>query len=344
MYLNCHSFHSLRYGTIPLDSLVEQAITCGAKTLALTDINTVTGIYDFTKQCLAADIKPIVGVEFRSNNQLLYIGLTKNQSGIGEMCRLLTKHNLDGTNLPRFAPDFKNVFVVYASKNSPDKLRDFEFYGIRPDEIIKLFKPEWKHKIPRAVVLQPVTFRTKKEFNLHRILRAIDGNTLLSKLTETDICQKSESMIDVNDLIAKYIDYPEIIDNTEKLINQCNFEFEFNTPRNKKFYTKSKEGDRLLLENLAKSGLAKRYGNNNKEAQARVIKELKVINDLNFSGYFLITWDIVQYSQSRGFMHVGRGSGANSIVSYCLGITAICPIELDFGCIVQCPKLSRSNR
>src|SRR5690606_2266417 len=58
-------------------------------------------------------------------------------------------------------------------------------------------------------------------------------------------------------------------------------------------------------------------------------RELKVIDDLSFCGYFLITWDIVQYSNSMGFMHVGRGSGANSIVSYCLGITNICPIELD---------------
>jgi DNA polymerase III alpha subunit len=84
-----------------------------------------------------------------------------------------------------------------------------------------------------------------------------------------------------------------------------------------------------LLENLARTGLVKRYGKDHKEAKKRVEKELKVIDDLNFSSYFLITWDIIRYSNSLGFMHVGRGSGANSIVSYCLGITDICPIELD---------------
>ena len=329
MYLNCHSYHSLRYGTISLDSLVEEGKACGVKSLALTDINTVTGIYDFVKQCQLVDIKPIVGVEFRQNNKLLFIGLAKNQAGIGEMCRLLTKHNLEKSTLPNRAPIFQNVVVIYPIQNIPEKLTDFEYIGIRPEEIIKLFKPEWKTRMSKLVIFQPVTFRTKKEFNLHRILRAIDNNTLLSKLTEYDICRTSELMIDCNSLTDKYIEYPEIIKNTENIISQCNFEFAFNKPRNKKFYTKSKEGDRLLLENLAKSGLIKRYGNQNKEAQARVVKELKVINDLNFGGYFLITWDIVQYSQSRGFMHVGRGSGANSIVSYCLGITNICPIELD---------------
>ena len=329
MYLNCHSYHSLRYGTISLDDLVAQAILCHAKSLALTDINTITGIYDFVKQCKEANIKPIVGVEFRQNNQLLFIGLAKNQAGIGEMCRLLTKHNLDGSNLPNIAPAFSNVFVIYPTENVPENLRDFEYLGIRPQEIIKLFKQDWKTKISKSVILQSVTFSNKKEFNLHRILRAIDNNTLLSKLTDNDVCQISEKMINVNDLISKYKDHHEIIENTQSITDNCTFEFEFKTPRNKKFYTKSKEGDRLLLENLAKSGLTKRYGNQNKEAQARVAKELKVINDLNFGGYFLITWDIVQYSLSRGFMHVGRGSGANSIVSYCLGITNICPIELD---------------
>ena len=329
MHLNCHSYHSLRYGTIPLDNLVEQAKSCGLQSLALTDINTVTGIYDFTKQCKSANIKPIVGVEFRQNNKLLFIGLAKNQTGIGEMCRLLTKHNLEGTQLPAVAPEFENVFVIYPIENLANELRDFEFIGIRPEEIIKLFKPEWKNRISKLVVFQTVTFRTKKEFNLHKILRAIDNNTLLSKLSENDYCKTSETMMDGNSLTNKYTDYPEIIQNTQTIIDACNFEFEFKTPRNKKFYTKSKEGDRLLLENLAKSGLIKRYGNHNKEAQARVLKELKVINDLNFGGYFLITWDIIQYSKSRGFMHVGRGSGANSIVSYCLGITEICPIELD---------------
>ncbi len=329
MYLNCHSYHSLRYGTIPLEDLVEQAQSLGLKALALTDINTVTGIYDFTKLCLANNIKPLVGVEFRQNNRLLFIGLAKNQEGIGEMCRLLTQHNLEKSELPTEAPEFKNAFVIYPIENIPKPLRDNEFIGIRPQDIITLFKPNYQQFIPKAVVLQPVTFRTKKEFNLHRILRAIESNTLLSKLPACEYCDTSDKMLDENSLVAKYEEYPEILKNTEYLIDQCNFEYEFNKPRNKKFYTKSKEGDRLLLENLAQSGLLKRYGSDNAEAKARVIKELKVIDKLNFSGYFLITWDIIQYSNSRGFMHVGRGSGANSIVSYCLGITNICPIELD---------------
>ena len=64
-------------------------------------------------------------------------------------------------------------------------------------------------------------------------------------------------------------------------------------------------------------------------SKKRVEIELKVIDELEFSGYYLINLDINRYSNSKGFMHIGRGSGANSIIAYCLGITDICPLELD---------------
>jgi DNA polymerase III alpha subunit len=78
MYLNCHSYHSLRYGTIPIEVLVAQAkAVINVNTLALTDINTVTGIYEFKRIIEEENIKPIVGIEFRQNNKLLW--LSQNQ-------------------------------------------------------------------------------------------------------------------------------------------------------------------------------------------------------------------------------------------------------------------------
>ncbi|EIA08568.1 DNA polymerase III subunit alpha [Flavobacterium frigoris] len=329
MYLNCHSFHSLRYGTIPLADLIQQAATCNLKAIALTDINTVTGIYDFIKGCKEFNIKPVVGIEFRCNNQLRYIGLAKNANGLAEMNRFLTKHNFENTALPLAAPGFNDVCIIYPFENLPAILKEYEFTGISPEQLPKLFLPEWRARLDKMVVLQSVTFRTKREFNLHKILRAIDTNVILSKLTENDYCKTSEVMIPLEELLAKFEEHPKIIKNTGKLIDECNFEFDFKTPKNKKYYSGSRESDMKLLTDLAWEGLSKKYGDDNIQAKARVEKELKVIDQLEFSGYFLITWDIIQYSISQGFLHIGRGSGANSIVSYCLGITAICPIELD---------------
>jgi len=329
MCLNCHSYHSLRYGTIPLNELVEQAALFGVTAMALTDINTVTGIYDFIKCCKAFNIKPLVGIDFRNSSKQLYVGLAKNSAGIAEMNRLLTKHNFKNSLLPNQAPYFENTFVIYPVDNVPDQLQENEFIGITAEQLSKLYNPARKDRINKMVVLQSVTYRTKEEFNLHKILRAIDMNIIGTKLTEADHCKISEVMLPVDNLIAKFSDYPVIIQNTKEIIAQCDFQYDFSTPKNKKHYTTNKQDDITLLTKLAYEGMVRRYGADNKEALQRVEKELRVIDELEFSGYFLITWDIVQYSISQGFLHIGRGSGANSIIAYCLDITDICPLELD---------------
>jgi DNA polymerase-3 subunit alpha/error-prone DNA polymerase len=305
------------------------AKTCGVQALALTDINCSTGVYDFVQACHKENIKPLVGIEFRNGNKLLFIGIAKNTKGFGELCRLLTKHNIDKTPLPDSPFEINDCYIIYPLENVPFILREYEYIGIRPEQLPKLVRSQWEKKTERMVMLQTVTFRTKKEHNLHRILRAVDNNVILSKLTETDYCKQSHRMLPVDELLAHYKEFPQLIKNTVKILDDCNFNFDFTTPKNKKYYTSSAYSDKLLLESLAFEGLKKRYGPGNKAAEARVKKELEVIDRLAFSGYFLITWDIIRYSNSRNFLHIGRGSGANSIVSYCLGITDICPIELN---------------
>jgi len=329
MFLNCHSYHSLRYGTISIQHLVQQAVDHQVKTLTLTDINTITGIYDFFKLCNDHDIKPIVGVEIRVESELYYICLAKNQKSVGEINRLLTKYNCDGIEIPKHNPIFESTIVIYPLHSVPEILQEHEYIGIRPEELNHLVKPDFKKLMDKMVILQPVTFTTKLDYNLHKILRAIDNNTLISKLSDRDYCRDTETFVSKKELLDQYRHYPQIIQNTADIIEQCSFEYDFSTPKNKQHFTDSRENDFKLLTQLAYEGLETRYGKDHPEAKARVEKELGVIDQLKFSGYFLITWDVIQYSNRMGFMHVGRGSGANSIVSYCLGITDICPLELD---------------
>jgi DNA polymerase-3 subunit alpha len=83
------------------------------------------------------------------------------------------------------------------------------------------------------------------------------------------------------------------------------------------------------LEALARNGLQYRYSRLTDEISERLARELDLIRQKDFVTYFLISWDIVRYARQRGYFYVGRGSGANSLVAYCLGITDVDPIELD---------------
>ena len=161
MFLNCHSYHSLRYGTIPLSELVIQAAELQVQSLALTDINTITGIYDFVKECKKAGIKPLVGIEFRRNNELLYIGLAQNKAGIGEMNRFLTHHNLEDIPLPQTAEKWHSTIVIYPLENAPEQLAQNEYLGIRPEQISMLYSSKWNSQIDKMLILQPVTFQTR---------------------------------------------------------------------------------------------------------------------------------------------------------------------------------------
>lgn len=329
MYLNCHSYYSLRYGTISVEDLVAEASAMEIEALALTDINATTGVFDFISACEAKGIKPIIGIDFRVEEKGLFIALAQNREGFREMNEFLSAYNASKIPLPCIAPIFQNVYVIYPLDNVPEILSENEFIGIRIEDRSFLHQKKWHKWMHKWVILQSVSFRNEAEYQLHKILRAVEKNLILSRLEPNMYGRKNQYFISPKALINFFSAYPQIIANTYKLAEQCNFDFDFKTPKNKKFYTNSKYSDRLLLENLAWEGMEMRYGKHHQKAKERIIKELHVIDKLNFSGYFLITWDVIRYSKSRGFFHVGRGSGANSIISYCLGISNICPLELD---------------
>jgi DNA polymerase-3 subunit alpha len=331
MFLNCHSYYSLRYGTLPVEKLVEKARENEVQALALTDINNSTGMMDFIGECRLNGIKPIAGMEFRNvHNQLLYIAIARNNNGFREINEFLTSHNLEKTPLPSRAPAIDNVYIIYPfNSNNPVKPAGHEFIGIRPDEVNRLVTSRFRYQQQQLIALLPVTFGEESEYQLHRHLRAIDNNTLLSKLTTNDLASPREIFIPTDFIRIIYADYPQLIYNAAQLTDECTIDIDFSTVKNKHTFTGNRYDDKQLLEKLAFDGLNYRYGSSNKEAANRVRHELEVIDKLGFSAYFLITWDIVRYSMGRGFYHVGRGSGANSIVAYCLKITDVDPIELN---------------
>lgn len=314
---------------MPIDKLIEEAGNRGITQMVLTDINNSTGMMEFMRKCRKASIKPIGGIEFRKNNKLLYIGIAKNREGVKELNDFLSEHNLQKKELPDSPPTFYNTFIVYPF-SSPVQLQAHEFLGIRFDELHVLYSrdlTEIKHKL---VALQPVFVAGKVEYRLHEYLRAIDLNCVLTKVSDADRCSPTDIFLSAGEMEAKYSKYAFILDNTRHLMNQCVMDYpEGKIKLNRKTFTGNKIDDKALLEKLAYEGMISRYGARNREAQKRVKHELSVIYELDFCAYFLITWDIIRYSMGQGYYHVGRGSGANSIVAFCLRITDVDPIELN---------------
>ena len=330
MYLNVHSYFSLRYGTMSIDELLELARRNEVEAMALTDINTTMGIPEFVKKASVAGIKPVAGVEVRNGDQLLFTGLAKNNAGFRELNDYLSWHYLNKKEFSVEGWPFSDVVVVYPFESvGPRKLKDYEFTGIRPQQVNRLITSAYRGYQDKLLVWQPVTFSNPTAWFLHKSLRAIGNNTLISKLQPGQYAGQDEKMIPEQQLKKIFESYPDIIKTTEKVLNECTISFDFQSVKNKKTFSQTPYDDKLLLEKLAMDGLVYRYGKNNQQARERVQHELQIINKLGFSAYFLIAADIIRYSMSRGFYHVGRGSGANSVVAYCLRITDVDPIKLN---------------
>ncbi|CAL1519187.1 DNA polymerase III subunit alpha [Chitinophaga sp. MM2321] len=330
MYLNCKTYYSLRYGTYSTQQLVDAAVECGVKTLALTNINSTFDAWDFVDFCQQAGIKPILGTEIRNDNKLCYVLLAKNNKGFLNINRFLSDHLISRTDFPERAPDFDHVIVIYPLGSvDPPLLKANEYIGVQVTEVTRLYGINWKDCSGKFVIRHPVTFQDKIHYNIHRLLRAVDRNIILSKQDPGDCAAAHETFLHLADLLISFQQYPQLLSNTFLLLEECSIEIDFKADKNKKYYSASKQDDLNLLRMLAVEGLEYRYGKQNKQATERVEKELKIIDELNFSAYFLITWDFIRYAQQRGFYYVGRGSGANSIVAYCLKITDVDPIQLD---------------
>ena len=204
------------------------------------------------------------------------------------------------------------------------------FYGVAPSDLSRLPFSKFKDFLHRCIILWPVTIRNKTDFNIHRLLCAIGHNTLLSRVPPDVNCSREEVMLPLSDIHNRYKDFPQLITNTEKVLSECHIAFDFHEPKNKKTFSGSKGIDTELLNRETWKGVDYRFGKIISPAiRERVEKELRMINELGFAAYFLINWDIVRYAQRRGYFYVGRGSGANSIVAYCLRITDVDPIDLD---------------
>jgi len=271
--------------------------------------------------------------------------ISRQKSNIrNQTSRVVSNQDVHGENLRQFRRNFSHVdfqpklsvtthgalvFEEDQLKAESLPLTANQFIGIRPQDISQLRLSPLRYQLHKLVMLPTVTFEHQRDFNTHRLLRSIDKNLLLSKLPKSEEGDSRDVLRPKDKLLEYYVDFPRIIRNTETVLESCEMDFEFQSNKNKQVFSTSKQDDMQLLRAEAEKGLRYRYDNPDQKILDRVEHELKVINQMGFCSYFLINWDIVNYARSKGYFHVGRGSGANSLIAYLLRITDVDPVELD---------------
>lgn len=344
MHVNCHSYYSMRYGILSPGDIVEWYVQNDLPSevqpvrICLTDINTVSGIPDFFREAQKhKGVKVCGGIDFRegaTGGKCLYIGIAKNEHGFAELNKFLSAHQLSGTPLPHTAPEFENAFIIYPFERTLEKafkqqLLPNEYIGVRPWQLDRLRFSAWNRQHKKLLALGTATIRNGTDHNTHKLLRCIANNCLLSKLPAEEAANVHCKFTETEELLQLYQDAPALIHNANALLEQCEFKMEFGQNQNKKVFSGTVEEDFRLMTELAYEGLRYRYPKYDYATKQRLESEMKAIYELGFTAYFLISWDICRFAREQGFYYVGRGSGANSMVAYCLRITDVDPIDLD---------------
>jgi DNA polymerase-3 subunit alpha len=330
MYWNCHTYYSFKYGTLSPERLLNQAAKCGVSKLAFTDINNTSATVDMLRRASKVGIKAVPGVEFRNGNHLCFVALARNNEGFEEINRFLSYFLHAEKAFPESAPDFKNVIVIYPLDfQHKRKLKAFEYWGVKSAQLSLLRYYSGNFEISKLLAWMPITFETRRDFNAHRLLRAVDANCLLTQLPGDSVAAPDEVMRDFENASGIFKGFESLLLNSEDLLDGCHVDLELGVPKNKLQITGSMESDFVKLKKLAVEGAKYRYGESFSSVLPRLESELDIIQKKQFVAYFLINHGIVEYARSRGFFYVGRGSGANSLVAYCLRITDVDPIELD---------------
>ncbi|MBL6670459.1 MAG: DNA polymerase III subunit alpha [Flavobacteriaceae bacterium] len=334
MLVNSHSYYSLRYGVLSPKEWLAFFESQPWPVMAITDINN-------TSACMTVlyllrnhpKKRAVIGVDFRNGITPCYVALAKNWEGFRQINDHLSEHLHRKQRFSSRAPvaALKDAWIIYPLESLPPDapLAPNELIGVGADQLRFLHLSPHASRQHKLIAMPTATFRGKRDHNAHRLLRAIDENALLSKLSKDKQAKEDDLYLSNDELRSAYAEVPYLLRQAQQVLEDCTVLLPDEASLNLQTYTGSKQKDLRLLKKLAYDGIPYRYPTVDFKVKERIEKELELIAKKNFVSYFLINWDIVNYAQKRGYFYVGRGSGANSIVAYLLKITDVDPIELD---------------
>jgi DNA-directed DNA polymerase III PolC len=333
IHLHVHSNHSLLEGTATVRQLVARAVEHGMTSLALTDTDGLYAAVPFYQAAREAGIKPIVGAVVEGA-----VLLARNREGYADLCRLITEYRVKDEFRLAEQPLSDDLFILSADRKllkallarGLQPLVPVTHYGDAHSRYQANILREYaqRHGL-RPVALSPVYFLDPGDVRIHRLLTAIRLNTNVDLLEPTDLAHPASWFRSPKEMRSLYGDWPETLSNAEWVADLCNLELELGRPRFPDCPVPGGENAFSYLWKRAFAGLSTRYTPLTPQAVERLQRELDVIYRLGFAPYFLIVSDIVDYARGRNIPIVGRGSAANSIVSYALGITRVDPFKYD---------------
>lgn len=262
--------------------------------------------------------KPRVDHAYLSSHSSGLIALSACMSG--EIQSNILKNDLEtARNAALFYRDtFKDGFYL-----------ELQYHGIEQqlkinEQLIAMSK---ELHIP-LVATNDVHYIRKEDYTAHDILLCIQTGKTVEEEDRMRYPSDEFYLKSPEEMCSMFSNVPEALENTVKIAEECNFDYEFHESKLPKFPLPEGTDAYEYLKELCYRGLEQRYENITEKLKDRLEYELGVIKTMGYVDYFLIVWDFIRFARENKIMTgPGRGSGAGSIVAYTLGITKIDPIK-----------------
>ncbi|SFA48848.1 DNA polymerase III catalytic subunit, DnaE type [Anoxybacillus pushchinoensis] len=363
IHLQVRSGYSLLSSTVKIEELVMRARELQFSAVALTDENVLYGVIPFYKACQAHGIKPIIGMiatvfdEHGHTDQLVL--LAKNNDGYRQLVHIATAIQLnDGKgislcNLSRYTSELigmtsgvhgrveqhllngeiaqaETLVHTYAKLfQRGDFYINVQRHGLQEQEDLLplLFEHSKRWDMP-LVATNDVRYMYKEDALAYECLLAMKHGKKMTDSSRPRLAANEYYLKSADDMTALFSICHEAVEETVRIAERCDVTFEHEQWFMPRYPVPSGTTADEHLQSWCWEQLTKRFPNRPQPYVDRLQYELQIIQQMNFSDYFLIVADFVRFAREQGiFVGPGRGSAAGSLVAYILGITQIDPLQ-----------------
>ena len=343
--LHCHSNFSFLDGASHPAELAMRAAELEMPAVALTDHGGVYGSVRFLQACRKLGVKPLIGSALEVDGEELIL-IARNLGGYANLCRLLSLAHADQpkgearATLARVAEHRGDLFYLSAT-DSEARLRALQESLGRDvvfSELHHHLQPEdgWvmegrvamaRRCGARVVATNKVHYHVRERSRLHDVLVAIKHRATLDEAREHLFPNSEHHLKGGSDMRPLFKGHAEALETPWEIAQQCDVDLDFRKVRFPGYPVPQGETPFSFLYKLCFEGVRDRYRPITPDVARRLQRELEVIEKTGLAEFFLINWDLMRFARDHGVPGQGRGSAADSIVAYVLGITRVDPIE-----------------
>lgn len=328
--LRVRSHYTFLDSTLSPAAIVSLAKQNGMTAVAMTDLGNLHGAVEFAQMAERAGIKPIFGTELRVGEHplLLYVESARGYHNLNRLLSLQAEQNEDegAVAAQQRKPiasarldGFTDGLVAVSSDIRLAELFPGRFYQMAAKRMASGSLP---------VVACPSIHYAKPEDRLkYDIVQSIRTLTLLRQEHPAKRLDGRLHFRMPREMAAACQDHPDWLAHSQEIAARCNFQIPFGKPQFPAFAPPDGSTPREFLYDLVTTGLRRRYGDRAAAMRPQIKQELNIIIAVGYEEYFLVVWSILQDCRAHGIEWITRGSAADSLVCYCLGISDVCPIR-----------------